>query len=138
MQDINVLVVFYSRTGRTEKIGLAAALGAVQARANIRLRWLREATDNESIQADPVWKENHERMEKEYIAPRPIDAEWADVVMIGASGAPPELKAYLSSLDGKVETVFISPENALIQGRQVTESVRAKKMGTLPQSPSSD
>jgi hypothetical protein len=40
-QDINVLVTFWSRTGVTEKLALAAALGAVQAKANIRLRWLR-------------------------------------------------------------------------------------------------
>ena len=42
-QDVNVLVVFWSRTGVTEKLALAAALGAVQANANIRFRWLREA-----------------------------------------------------------------------------------------------
>ena len=33
-----VLVIFYSRCGSTEKLALAAAVGAVQSRAAIRLR----------------------------------------------------------------------------------------------------
>jgi hypothetical protein len=142
MQDINVLVVFYSRTGRTEKLALAAALGAVQARANIRLRWLREAADDQMIQDVPGWRENRERMEKEYIAPRAVDAEWADAIIIGTNGAPPELKDYLGSLDGKAEPVFIdvtSSEAARLQGRQVTEAARAmKRSDPLSQSSTSD
>ncbi|MGA2880604.1 MAG: hypothetical protein ABSG13_16785 [Bryobacteraceae bacterium] len=126
---MNILVVFCSRTGRTEKLALAAALGAVQARANIRLRWLREDADDSMIQGVPEWRENRDRMEKEYIAPRAVDAEWADAILIGASGAPPELKGYLVSLGGKVETAFIDPENARLRGRQVTEAARAKKQG---------
>lgn len=125
-----MLVVFFSRTGNTEKLALAAALGAVQAKANIRLRWLREDVDDQAIQALAGWKENRERMEKEYIAPRAADAEWADAIIIGAGGEPPELKAFLGSLGGKVEAALIgnsSVENARLQGRQVTEAARAKK-----------
>ena len=138
MQDMNVLVVFCSRTGATEKLALAAAVGAVQARANIRLRWLREAADDRTILGVPGWKENRERMEKEYIAPREVDAEWADAIVIGANGTEPELKDYLGSLAGKAEPVFLavpsgsSPdasENARLQGRQVTEAARARKGG---------
>ena len=40
MSPINVLVIFSCRSGSTEKLALAAAVGAVQARANIRLRLL--------------------------------------------------------------------------------------------------
>jgi NAD(P)H dehydrogenase (quinone) len=139
MQDINVLVVFYSRAGRTEKLALAAALGAVQAKANIRLRWLREGADDRTIDGVPGWRENRERMEKEYIAPRPVDAEWADVIMIGTSGAPRELEDYLGSLDGKVETVLIDTEDARLQGRQVAEAARAMKtMAPGRQSSTSD
>ena len=59
MQDMNVLVVFCSRTGRTEKLALAAAVGAVQARANIRLRWLREAADDRGgRRTASAWREN--------------------------------------------------------------------------------
>ena len=138
MQDINVLVVFCSRTGRTEKLALAAAVGAVQARANIRLRWLREAADDRTIESLPEWKENRERMEKEYIAPRAVDAEWADAIMIAARGsassASRELKDYLGSLDGRAEPVFIdvaSLENARLQGRHVTDAARAEGSGLV-------
>ena len=40
MSPVNVLVIFYSRSGATETLALAAAVGAVQARGSIRLRRL--------------------------------------------------------------------------------------------------
>jgi hypothetical protein len=80
------MVVFWSRLGETEKLALAAALGAVQGRANIRLRWLREEVTPERIAAVPGWKEHRERMEKEYIAPRAIDLEWATGVVLATPG----------------------------------------------------
>jgi hypothetical protein len=66
MQDVNVVVVFDASDGETEKLALAAAVGAVQGRANIRLRRLPESAD--SI---------------EYVAPREADALWADAVISG-------------------------------------------------------
>jgi len=145
MQDINVLVVFCSRT---EPLALAAALGCVQAKANIRLRWLREAAGGETM-------ENRRHMEQEYIAPRAVDAEWAHAILIGVHGEPPEIKEYLDSLNAlrsegklaaKTETVFLAVpdaqagsqsesqswppatlESARLQGRQVAEAARAMK-----------
>lgn len=119
MQDINTLVTFSSRTGSTEKLALAAALGAVQARANIRLRWLRENVDDETVDRVSGWRENRDRMAREYIAPREVDFLWADVLVIampardGVSSS--ELKTYLDGLravqsagklSGKVGTAF--------------------------------
>src|ERR1700689_3551147 len=102
MQDINTLVTFSSRTGATEKLALAAALGAVQARSNIRLRWLRENVASQTVAGVAGWRENRDRMAREYIAPREIDFLWADVLVIGmpASGgaSSPELKTYLDAL----------------------------------------
>jgi hypothetical protein len=102
MQDINTLVTFSSRTGETEKLALAAALGAVQARAFIRLRWLRENVDEPTVNGDPQWRENRDRMAQEYIAPRPVDFEWADSLVIGmparTDASCPELTAYLDAL----------------------------------------
>ena len=46
---INALVVFYSRHGETERLALAAGVGAVQARANIRLRRLKDLADAATI-----------------------------------------------------------------------------------------
>src|ERR1700683_5286604 len=102
MQDINTLVTFSSRTGETEKLALAAALGAVQARAFIRLRWLRENVDEPTVDADPQGRENRDRMAKEYIAPRTVDFEWADSLVIGmparTDASCPEWTAYLDAL----------------------------------------
>jgi multimeric flavodoxin WrbA len=119
MQDINTLVTFSSRTGWTEKLALAAALGAVQARSFIRLRWLRESVDDQTVDSLPGWRENRDRMAKEYIAPREVDFIWAEVVMLGMPArdgvSSPELKTYLDGLNvlqsagklhGKLGTAF--------------------------------
>ena len=74
MQDVNVLVVFQSRFGSTEQLALAAAVGAVQGRANIRLRRLPEGVD--------------EATDTEYIAPRESDALWADAILVGMPAGP--------------------------------------------------
>jgi hypothetical protein len=119
MQDINTLVTFSSRTGFTERVALAAALGAVQAKSYIRLRWLREDIDDQTIDRDPEWRENRDRMAREYIAPREIDFLWAEVLIIGMPArdgvSSPELTDYLEGLGrlqsagklhGKVGTAF--------------------------------
>jgi NAD(P)H dehydrogenase (quinone) len=102
MQDINVLVTFCSRTGSTERLALAAALGSVQARAFIRLRWLNEIADDQTVNATPGWRENRDRMAKEYVAPRDADFLWADALVIGMPAAAgvisPEMNAHLNSL----------------------------------------
>src|SRR5207249_2884594 len=78
----HVLVVFYSRCGTTEKLALAAAVGAVQARANIRLRRLPDVTEVAEC-GDEV-----ARMRKEYVAPAEADVLWADVIIFLL---PPEI-----------------------------------------------
>ncbi len=106
---MNVLVVFYSRRGKTEKLALAAGVGAIQARANIRLRRLPDAASAERIAADAEWSENRERMKKDYIAPREIDAEWAEAVILAAPmDCPGEMEKYLESvrLEGKRAAVL--------------------------------
>ena len=78
LAPVNVMVVFYSRYGETERLALAAGLGAVQARANIRLRRLNDLADAATIERDPRWTESLQQMLADYIAPREIDADWAD------------------------------------------------------------
>ena len=58
MTAINVLIVFYSRRGKSEALALAAGVGAIQARANVRLRRLPDLADPETIQSDAAWSEN--------------------------------------------------------------------------------
>lgn len=103
---MNAVITFYSRRGRTEKLALAAAVGAVQARANIRLRRLPETADEAAIAADPEWRENHARMNREYIAPREIDADWADVVILALPQGF-DARDYVDSLKGKARVVRV-------------------------------
>ena len=77
MGDINALVVFYSRYGTTEKLALAAGLGAIQADANIRLRRVADHADAAAIAADSNWKKNLDRMNRDYVAPRPATSSKA-------------------------------------------------------------
>ena len=71
---MNVLVIFSSCTGATEKLALAAAVGAVQARANIRLRRLPDQSSENG--------EDLVRMRREYVPPQARDTAWADAVII--------------------------------------------------------
>jgi len=70
-----VLVVFYSRCGATEKLALAAAVGAVQARANIRLRRLPDVTEKSECAEETF------RMRREYVHPAETDVLWADAII---------------------------------------------------------
>lgn len=119
MQDVNVLITFYSHTGWTEKLALAAALGAVQGRANIRLRRIDAAVDEKTVESLPGWKENRDRMDQEYVAPREADAEWADALVTGTPAdleeSNEELREYFDllevlrsrgKLDGKIGAAF--------------------------------
>ncbi|HLH44290.1 MAG TPA: hypothetical protein VKV74_14975 [Bryobacteraceae bacterium] len=155
MSPINALVVFYSRRGKSESMALAAGVGAIQARANIRLRRLADLAGPEAIKTDAAWSENVERMNKDYIAPREIDAQWADVLILAA---PPdrteEMERYLDSakaaIQGKTGAVLgtftskavaaglavVQPAEATADaaaatayGRRAVETARAAKAG---------
>ena len=99
MTAVNVLVVFYSIGGDTERLALTVGVGAIQAHGNIRLRRLSPRAE---IQADALTAqqlENRGRMARDYVAPRPADAPWADVVVLAASpdGAA-DVEAYVEGL----------------------------------------
>ena len=113
----NVLVVFYSRYGETEKLALVAGVGAIQMRGSVRLRRLTDLAARETIEADAAWNENIERMQKDYIAPRDIDVEWAEVLILAAPrDCTAEMEQYLnsaaSSLKGKTAAVIGSFSDA--------------------------
>jgi hypothetical protein len=140
MTEVNVMVVFYSRHGETERLALAAGVGAVQARANIRLRRLKDLADAETIARDPGWAENLKRMTPEYIAPRDIDAEWAEVILVASCpDSPREVEEYLKALHasaGKkvgLQIVEIADDpadrlaSARTQGRKAVEIARQRK-----------
>src|SRR5512138_932403 len=99
MSDVNVLVVFYSKHGATEKLALAAGLGAIQARGNIRLRRVADLADHQTIDANASWRENVDRMSRDYVAPRPADPVWADVIVLSTPrDSCAEIEGYCSLL----------------------------------------
>jgi NAD(P)H dehydrogenase (quinone) len=138
LTPVNVMVVFYSRYGDTERLALAAGLGAVEARANIRLRRLKDLADAATIERDPRWTENLQRMLADYIPPREIDADWADVILVASSpDSPAEAEQYLKALitgvhkDLKIVLVRDDPgdrtTSARAQGKQAVEAARLRK-----------
>src|SRR5215510_12267804 len=99
MGDVNVLVVFYSRYGRAERLALAVGVGAIQGNANIRLRRIADLADAMTIEADESWRENHARMAMDYVRPRPDDPPWADVIVLGTPAEScDEVEGFLRSL----------------------------------------
>jgi len=97
--ELHAVIVFYSRYGRTESLALAAGVGAIQARASVRFRKVPEIADPQTIEGDSEWKQNLDRMNQEYIAPRDSDIVWADVlVLLIPSDAPDEMSRYVGSL----------------------------------------
>ena len=101
---VNTLIVFYSRYGASEQLALAAGVGALQARASIRLRRLADDVDPGIIAADAAWSQNLGRMRRDYVTPRPADSAWADViVLVTPNDSPHQLQGYLASLRAEGE-----------------------------------
>jgi hypothetical protein len=137
---VNVVVVFYSRYGETERLALAAGVGAIQAHANIRVRRLKDLVDSETIARDPRWVENLERMNRDYIAPREIDVDWAEVLLVASCpDSLRETEQYVEALlatPGRNDRLVIvslvdTPGDRLAsaraQGREAVENARKLK-----------
>jgi NAD(P)H dehydrogenase (quinone) len=90
MAQTEVLITFYSQCGSTEKLALAAAVGAVQARAQIRFRRLPDIGDTSTSSDSPECRKVHERLRKEYVAPSEADVLRADAIIFVA---PSEFRA---------------------------------------------
>jgi hypothetical protein len=108
---VNVLVIFYSCCGETEKLALAAAVGAVQARGSIRLRRLTDAGEDIA-----ECKETLTRMRREYVPPTQADTVWADAIIVG--------------LNGKLAGGVKNPADATAFGRRITFETRDLKTTT--------
>src|SRR5262245_3370025 len=52
-----------------------------------------------TIAADANWQKNLDRMNRDYVVPRPADPVWADVIILATpADSSSELEAYVSSL----------------------------------------
>jgi NAD(P)H dehydrogenase (quinone) len=77
-----VVVAFFSRCGTTEALALAAAVGAVQRRALIRLRRLPDDGAPPAGQDSPECQDALIRMRKEYVAPTEADVTGNDALIL--------------------------------------------------------
>ena len=109
MEQINVVIAFYSRYCETESLALSVGLGVLQARATPRFRRLADLRPLEEIETDERWKENLRRFNIEYVAPRPGDPKLADVLVLLTPGDETEEVAHFveslatdGSLAGKI------------------------------------
>jgi hypothetical protein len=80
-----VVVAFSSRCGATEALALAAAVGAVQGRALIRLRRLPDDGSAPGPSDSPECRDALSRMRKEYVPPTEADITGNDALIL----APP-------------------------------------------------
>ena len=136
-----VLVIFYSRSGATEKLALAAAVGAVQQRALIRLRRLPDRNPQQVIEQFPESKDALVRMHKEYVAPAESDLLGADAIIFAMPSdlkTSEDWKPHLDMLaklrsEGKLEGKLVAAltpgtvEDATDQGRKVATMAREVK-----------
>lgn len=112
MDQINVVIAFYSRYCETEKLALNVGLGVLQARGTPRFRRIADLAPQSTIDADPEWKKNLARMKIEYVAPRPGDPKLADVLVLLAPGdETAEVLQYAKSLaaDGSLKGKIAAP-----------------------------
>jgi hypothetical protein len=115
MQDVNVVVVFNSADETVERLALAAAVGAVQGRALIRLRRFHGTPES-----------------REYVTPRDPDAEWAHAFVIGGAAVTEEAKLWMERLHKRGGLPIITlegdtPEAAQHTGRVAAQMGRAAK-----------
>ena len=98
----NLLLVFYSRTGSTERLAGAAADAGREAGASVRVRRAREVVGRDVMEKSDGWLANADRMNGLYDAPTADDAEWADAILFGTpcyfGAMATELKAFLDGL----------------------------------------
>jgi len=82
MDAINAAIIYYSSTGTVWSLARAAAAGADEAGAQVRLRKARELAPPISIDANPAWR-RHVDDTADVVEAGLDDLEWANVVLFG-------------------------------------------------------
>ena len=92
---VTVVVAFHSRCGSSETRALTAAVGAVQARALIRMRRVPDV-DGAAAPADGSdCADNLARMQREYVPPTEIDILGTDgLVLASSAGSTPDAREW--------------------------------------------
>jgi len=101
MNPPGVVVIFDCVNGRTERLAGIAAVGAVQARARIRLRRIGDSAGQAADGSELA------RMRRGYIPPSRTDIAWADAVVVAG---PPEPNGDWSDLFAILEAAAAAGE----------------------------
>ena len=124
MEPVRAAVIYYSATGTVHALATAAAEGAEQAGAEVRLRRVSELAPQAAIEANPDWG-RHLRETAEVPEASSGDLAWADLVVFGTPtrfGAPAsQLMAFVDAngplweegrLADKVFTAFTASQTS--------------------------
>jgi NAD(P)H dehydrogenase (quinone) len=99
-----IAIVYYSSTGNTHRLALAAAEGAASAGAEVRVRKAAELAPDSAIDRNPAWRAHVEATRDVPVA-TPDDLEWADGFLLGTPtrfGLPAaQLKQFIDQCGGK-------------------------------------
>lgn len=148
-EEIHILVIFACENGDVEQLALASAVGAVQARASIRLRRLTDPARSPNARSNAA----AERMDQDYVPPRATDVAWADGLVLAVADPYNSQLQALGALAGKPAVSLIEGsvkaglkegelfsdsdmgqgrdrDRARLLGRQVAETARARKRST--------
>ncbi|MFG3505566.1 NAD(P)H:quinone oxidoreductase [Streptomyces sp. NPDC047821] len=82
MEPVNAAIIYYSTTGVVHALAEAAAEGAAEAGARVRLRKVAETAPPHTVGAHPEWA-RHVRDTADVTEAAHDDLEWADVVLFG-------------------------------------------------------
>ncbi|WP_114195647.1 NAD(P)H:quinone oxidoreductase [Edaphovirga cremea] len=99
-----ITIVYYSSTGNTYQLALAAKEGAEAVGAEVRLRKAKELAPAVAIDSNPAWRK-HLDATKDIPEATPDDLEWADGYIFGTPtrfGLPSaQLKQFIDLCGGK-------------------------------------
>ncbi|HVM15825.1 MAG TPA: NAD(P)H:quinone oxidoreductase [Egibacteraceae bacterium] len=102
-RSVKVAVIYYSATGNVYQLARAAAEGAQQAGAVVRLRKVRELAPPEAIDRNPQWAATAAGT-RDVAEASVHDLDWADVVLFGTptryGNAASQLKQFIDTTGG--------------------------------------
>jgi NAD(P)H dehydrogenase (quinone) len=117
---VNASVIYYSATGTTYQMALAAVAAAEQAGAEVRLRKVRELAPDEAVASNEGWAA-HRLATQDVQEATPDDLDWAHAVIFGTptryGNVTAQLKQFIDTtgplwmqgkLAGKVYSGFCS------------------------------
>ncbi|MDG6107740.1 NAD(P)H:quinone oxidoreductase [Dactylosporangium aurantiacum] len=100
MEPVHAAIIYYSATGTVHALAQAAAEGAEQAGADVRLRKVAESAPPEAVDARPEWA-RHVRDTAGVAEAGLADLDWADVVLFGTptrfGNVAAQLKAFVDA-----------------------------------------